>query len=81
MLANQTEKQIAKFFDFYRRRVDFVDRFCVENGRPTIEAYILLCSYLDALAGYRYVSECDRKSFNDFVLTHSGLKTIYEKVS
>jgi hypothetical protein len=65
------------FFDYFKARIDFVEQNCLKR----IEGLILLCCYLDSLAGYRYGGQSTCQRFRDFIVEYSGNESAWKKVS
>lgn len=65
------------FFEFYNERLKFIK----ENSFDRIEGVILICSYIDALSGYRYGGASCKSRFTKFVLEYTNQSDIWNKIS
>lgn len=65
------------FFEYYEARVAFVEETCLER----IEGLLLMCCYLDALAGYRFGGKSSGERFRKFILEHGNTTAIWQKIS
>lgn len=75
-MTNQ-KADIEHFFKFFEERVRFVAESCLER----IEGTILMCSYLDSLAKYRYGGESTGKRFRAFILEFGNSSGSWQKIS
>ncbi|NOY89338.1 MAG: hypothetical protein GXO93_08135 [FCB group bacterium] len=78
-----TEEKIntKRFFDFYRERLKFIEKYCFDDNDGNIEGKLLICCYLDALSGYRYKGKSNKSRLNDFLTEFSDYSRIWNKIS
>lgn len=74
---NDTQVNSDHFFEFYQARIKFVKANCIDR----IEGTILLCSYLDSLAGYRYSESSSATRFRRFLIEDTDQTDTWRKVS
>lgn len=72
-----TKDNIEHFFKFFEERVAFVESTCLSR----IEGTILMCSYLDALAKYRYGGKSSRNRFRDFIFEFGNSRGYWQRLS
>jgi len=77
MAESNTQANPDNFFEFYRARLEFVKANCIDR----IEGIILLCSYLDSLAGYRYSGSSSVVRFRRFLIEDTDHADTWRKVS
>jgi len=68
---------IGHFFDFFEARIEFIKQACLDR----IEGTILVCCYLDSLAGYRYGGASGRDRLKRFLTEHTDQADVWRKVS
>lgn len=69
--------RVAHFCSYYRARIEFVEEECLER----IEGTILLCCYLDAMAGYRFSGSSGKNRLKRFLLEYTDQADTWQKVS
>ncbi len=76
-MSSQSQQDIDFFFDFFQARLEFVRSHCIDR----IEGVILLCSYVDSLAGYRYGGTTGPARFKKFLIEDTLYSETWRKVS
>lgn len=72
-----SETKINDFLQFYKARIEFVKETCLDR----IEGIILLTSYIDSLAGYRYGGTSRKARFVKFLYECANQAETWKKVS
>ncbi len=76
-MTNSNNDNNDNFFDFFKERLNFVNINCLER----IEGIILLCSYIDSLAGYTYGGNSSYIRFKKFLIECTTQSNTWKKVS
>jgi hypothetical protein len=72
MEQDSDSERIKWFLKVFANRVDFVRDKCLPHF--PFEGRLLMCCYLDSLAGYRFPGKRNRERFRDFTLEYSELE-------
>src|SRR5574341_1372066 len=76
-MQNQRKTNLEHFIEFFSARLDFVESSC----KNSIEGMILLCSYIDSLAGYRYNGKSNSQRFKRFLVEDTEQSPTWRKLS
>lgn len=80
-LTNDITTRLFNFFDSYKRRVDFLKDLS-HNCKGADEVILLVCCYLDQLAGCLFPKAGSSKgNFERLLLTHSGESDEFSSIS
>jgi hypothetical protein len=80
-LTSSLIKRLTIFFDSYRQKADFLKRLSHER-KGADEIILLVCCYLDQLAGCLFPEGASTKrNFERLLLTHSGESDEFERIS